>query len=102
MAIVKLESVEVIRHVGSNGAFAVAENVELPDGRSFPKNWTIWYTGNETVTVGSLVTVVGQFSAKTRTYPAPSGMKTAVDLNVNDPEVTILNAKKAEDEGAPF
>jgi hypothetical protein len=102
MAIVKLESVEVTRSVGSNGAFAVAETITTNTGASFPKSWTVWAQGSDSPAVGSLVTVVGEFSAKTRTYPAPSGMKTAIDLNINNPEVTVLHSKKEETEGAPF
>ncbi len=103
MALLKIESGEVIRQVGTRGAFALQEHVTLPDGRTFPKTYTVWYEGNtNSFPTGSLVTVTGVFSAKTREYAAPSGMKTAVDISINDPEVTLLHENKATDEGAPF
>ena len=99
MALLKIESGEVIRHVGSRGAFALQETVTLPDGRSFPKTYTVWYEG-EAPAVGSIVSVIGVFSAKNREYPAPSGMKVAIDISINDPEVNILGANKSEE--VPF
>lgn len=100
MALIKIENATVTRHVGSNGAFAVEEQVTLPDGRSFPKSYTVWLKGTPPA-VGSLVSVAGQFSAKTREYAAPSGMKTAVDISINEPEVNTLHAVKQE-ESLPF
>lgn len=101
MALLKIENGEVTRRVGSRGAFALQEHVTLPDGRTFPKSYTIWYEGDQDIQVGALVSVTGVFSAKIREYPAPSGMKHAIDISVNDPEVTVLHTVKA-DEGAPF
>lgn len=91
MALLKVESGTVTRHVGSRGAFVVEEQVTLPDGRSFPKSFTVWNEG-EAPAIGSIVSVIGKFSSKTREYPAPSGMKTAVDISINEPEVTTLHA----------
>lgn len=99
MALLKIESGEVIRHVGSRGAFALQETVTLPDGRSFPKTYTVWYEG-EAPAVGSIVSVIGVFSAKNREYNAPSGTKVAIDISINDPEVNILGANKSEE--VPF
>lgn len=103
MALLKIESGEVKRHVGSRGAFVVEEQVTLPDGRSFPKSFTVWYEGDNIPAVGSLVSVIGKFSAKTREYPAPSGMKTAVDISINEPEVNVLHAvAEPKTEEVPF
>lgn len=99
MALLKIESAEVTRHVGSRGAFAIAETVTLPDGRSFPKSYTVWHEG-EAPTVGSIVSVTGVFSAKLREYAAPSGMKTAIDISINEPEVNVLGSNKSEE--VPF
>lgn len=92
MALLKIESGTVTRHVGSRGAFVIEEQVILPDGRSFPKSFTVWNETGEAPAVGSIVSVIGKFSSKTREYPAPSGMKTAVDISINEPEVTTLHA----------
>lgn len=104
MALLKIESGTVTRHIGSRGAFVLEEQVTLPDGRSFPKSYTVWYEGDNTPQNGAIVSVIGKFSAKTREYPAPSGMKTAVDISINEPEVTVLHAVKEAtvDEGLPF
>lgn len=103
MALLKIESGTVKRHVGSRGAFVVEEQVTLPDGRSFPKAYTVW-AEDEPPAVGAIVAVTGVFSAKTREYPAPSGMKTAVDISLNEPEVTTLHAvaQPAQSEELPF
>ncbi len=100
MALLKIESGEVIRHVGSRGAFALQETVTLPDGRSFPKTYTVWHEGDAPA-VGSIVSVIGVFSAKNREYNAPSGTKTAIDISINDPEVNILGSDQAAQED-PF
>lgn len=99
MALLKIESGEVIRQVGTRGAFAIQETVTLPDGRTFPKTYTVWHEG-EPIPTGSIVSVIGVFSAKNREYAAPSGMKTAIDISINDPEVNILGQNKSEE--VPF
>lgn len=88
MALLKIESGEVTRHVGTRGAFAVAEMVNLPDGRSFPKTYTVW--AQEAPAIGSIVSVIGVMSAKVREYESPNGTKTTVDISINDPEVNSL------------
>lgn len=90
----KIESGEVIRHVGTNGAFAVQEHITLPDGRSFPKTYTVWADSSINVQVGQIVTVTGEVTIKLREYAAPSGMKTAIDVNFNNPNVTLLGQPK--------
>ena len=102
MALMKLTDVRVKQHVGTNGAFAVEEWVHLPDGRSFPKTFTVW--ANEAPPVDTIVNVVGTFSAKAREYNAPSGQKIAIDVSVNDPEITIVStpATNTTNESAPF
>lgn len=86
----KLESGQVVRHVGTRGAFAVEETITLPDGRSFPKTYTVW--AEIAPPIGSIVQVTGELTVKTREYAAPSGMKTAIDINFNNPNVTIMGA----------
>lgn len=90
----KLESGQVVRHVGTRGAFAVEETITLPDGRSFPKTYTVW--AEIAPPIGSIVQVTGELTIKTREYPAPSGMKTAIDINFNNPNVTVLGAPMPE------
>jgi hypothetical protein len=93
MALIKIESAEVLRHVGSRGAFAVGEYITLPTGASFQKQYTVWSEG-EAPAIGAVVSVIGQLGMKIREYPAPSGMKHAIDVSVNQPEVTVLGAPK--------
>lgn len=94
MALIKLESAEVVRHVGTRGAFAVNETIILPDGRSFPKSYTVW--ADEAPAVGSIVQVYGQMSAKLREYAAPTGIKQAIDISINEPTVTIMGTPKPD------
>lgn len=90
MALLKIESGEVTRHVGTRGAFAVAEMVNLPDGRSFPKTYTVW--AEEAPEIGTIVSVIGVMSAKTREYETANGTKTAVDISINEPNITVLGS----------
>lgn len=101
MALIKLTEVRVTKHVGTNGAFAVEEYIHLPDGRSFPKSFTVWGNGEPPV-IDALVNVTGVFSAKAREYTAPSGVKTAIDVSINEPEIEIVAAPKPLPESAPF
>ena len=94
MALIKVESAEVLRHVGTNGAFAIGEYITLPTGASFQKQYTVWNKGSDAPTIGSVVSVIGQLGLKIREYPAPSGMKQAIDVSINEPEVTVLGAAK--------
>lgn len=94
MALIKIESAEVLRHVGTNGAFAVGEYITTNTGASFQKQYTIWAKGTDAPPTGSIVSVIGQLGMKIREYPAPSGMKHAIDVSVNDPEVTVMGAPK--------
>lgn len=105
MALLKVENGEVIRHVGSRGAFAIQEHVTLPDGRTFPKTYTVWAEGDAPA-LGALVSVIGVFSAKVREYNAGgeginARPKSAIDISINDPEVTVQHDVK-KDDGAPF
>lgn len=93
MALIKVESAEVLRHVGTNGAFAIGEYITLPTGASFQKQYTVWHKG-ETPVIGAIVGVIGQLGLKIREYPAPSGMKQAIDVSINEPEITIHGAPK--------
>lgn len=111
MALIKIESGEVVRHVGQNGAFALQEWVTLPDGRTFPKTFTVWATGLAPE-IGSLVKVTGEMSTKLRTY-GDNGEKTAIDVSINNPEIETLaevskkqtmplTAEQEEDAEVPF
>ena len=93
MALIKIESAEVLRHVGTRGAFAVGEYITLPTGASFQKQYTVWQDG-EAPSVGSIVSVIGQLGMKIREYAAPTGIKHAIDVSVNEPEVTVIGAAK--------
>lgn len=95
MALIKIESAEVLRSVGTRGAFAVGEYVTLPSGASFQKQYTVWAEG-EAPPKGSIVSIIGQLGMKTREYAAPTGMKVAIDVSVNEPEVTILGQPKPD------
>lgn len=88
----KIETAVVSRHVGDRGAFAAEETINLPDGRSFPKTYTIW--ASEAPPIGTIIQVTGEVTIKQREYAAPSGMKTAIDINFNNPNVTILGTPK--------
>lgn len=94
MALIKIESAEVLRHVGSNGAFAIGEYITLPTGASFQKQYTVWAKGTDVPSVGSVVAVIGELGMKIREYPAPSGIKHAIDVSINQPEVTVLGTAK--------
>ena len=93
MALIKIESAEVLRHVGQRGAFAVGEHVTLPSGASFQKQYTVWADG-EAPAIGAIVSVIGQLGMKLREYNAPSGTKQAIDVSINDPEVNVLGNPK--------
>jgi hypothetical protein len=93
MALIKIESAEVLRHVGTRGAFAVGEHITLPSGASFQKTYTVWQDG-EAPTIGAIVSVIGQLGMKIREYTAPTGIKQAIDVSINEPEVTVLGAPK--------
>lgn len=93
MALIKIESAEVLRSVGTQGAFAVGEYVTLPNGASFQKQFTVWAKG-EAPEKGTIVSVIGQLGMKIREYAAPTGMKHAIDVSINEPEVTVLGAPK--------
>jgi hypothetical protein len=90
----KLESGQVVRHVGTRGAFAVEETITLPDGRSFPKTYTVW--AEIAPPIGAIVQVTGELTIKTREYVAPTGVKKAIDINFNNPNVTVMGQPMPE------
>lgn len=96
MALIKVESAEVLRPVGTRGAFAIGEYITLPTGASFQKQYTVWNNSGEAPATGTIVAVIGQLGMKIREYPAPSGMKHAIDVSINEPEITILAAAKPD------
>lgn len=94
MAFIKIESAEVTRAVGSRGAFQIQEYVTLPDGRTFPKTFTVWQEG-EVPTIGAIVQVYGSLSTKVRDWTDNSGtLKHVVDVSINEPTVSIIGKPK--------
>lgn len=93
MALIKIPSAEVIRHVGTNGGFAVQEYVELPDGRTFPKTYTVWHRG-EAPEHGAIVSVTGVLGVKIREYMTGTHIKHAADISVNEPTFEIIGQPK--------
>lgn len=94
MAYIKIESAEVTRPVGSRGAFQIHEYVTLPDGRTFPKTFTVWQEG-EVPNQGTIVQVYGTLSTKVREWTDQTGtLKHVVDVSINEPTVTIIGKPK--------
>jgi hypothetical protein len=94
MAYIKIESAEVTRAVGSRGAFQIQEYVTLPDGRTFPKTFTVWQEG-EVPTQGAIVQVYGTLSTKVREWTDNTGtVKHVVDVSINEPTVSIIGKPK--------
>lgn len=90
MALIKVEGT-VDKPLGDSG-FIILETIKLNDGRTFDKKWKVW-TKTETPAFGSVVEVVGEHGAKINEYQAFDGTtKHSIDLNVNNPKVTILRA----------
>ena len=90
MAFIKVEGI-VDKPLGDSG-FIILETIKLNDGRTFDKKWKVW-TKAEIPAFGSFVEVVGEHGAKINEYQAFDGTtKHAIDLNVNNPKVTILRA----------
>ena len=99
MALIKIESAEVTRHVGSRGAFAVGEYITLPTGASFMKTYTVWndatVTGMDAPTIGNVVQVIGELGVKVREYTNNMGqLKHAADISINNPQITQLAHQK--------
>lgn len=96
MAYIKIESAEVTRSVGSRGAFQIHEYVTLPDGRTFPKTFTVWQEG-EVPNVGTIVQVYGTLSTKVREWTDNTGtVKHVVDVSINEPTVSIIGKPKPD------
>ena len=95
MALIKIENAKVIRHVGANGAFAIEEPANTAEGRNWPETFTVWAKGQPPA-IDSIVNVTGRFGKKGRIY---GDNKVAVDVNVNEPQVTVVEALN---ENAPF
>jgi hypothetical protein len=94
MAFIKIESAEVTRAVGSRGAFQIQEYVTLPDGRTFPKTFTVWQEG-EVPAQGAIVQVYGSLSTKVREWVNNMGeTKHVVDVSINEPTVSIIGKPK--------
>lgn len=98
-----IASGQVVRHFGSRGAFVMTENITIADGRSWDVEYTIWNDGPAPA-VGDIITVTGEVSVSKKEYPAPSGMKTAVNINFNEPKIQVLGhpAPAPADESLPF
>lgn len=96
MALIKIESGEVLNPHGQNGAFVLGEYVTLPTGASFQKKFTVWQKNDVAPPTGSIVSVIGQLGMKIREYndPLTGQLKHAIDVSINEPQVTILAAPK--------
>lgn len=92
MALIKVENAKVLKAVGTRGGFSIEEWVTLPDGRTFPKSYTVWYEGNSnTYKEGQIVTVTGELSAKVFDYVNETTGQPGrgVSININNPEITL-------------
>jgi len=89
MAFIKVEGI-VDKPLGDKG-FIVLETIRLNDGRTFDKKWKVWVS--PIPAFGSFVEAVGEFSGKPSEYQAFDGTtKHGIDLNINNPKVTVLRA----------
>jgi hypothetical protein len=91
MALIKIESGRVVRHVGTRGSFAVEEYKTLPDGRTFPIQYTVWHDGYPTVEIDGIVQVLGELSVKI-SEPNAAG-KVYANISVNNPTVTAIGVE---------
>lgn len=98
MAYTKVEGI-VDRTIGENGiiGFRIKETVTNPNtGQSWDVAWTVWEK-NATVKPGDMVEARGDLSIKTREYTDRNGnTATAVDRNLNNPEVKLLRKAVVE------
>jgi hypothetical protein len=91
---IKLEDVVVIATAASGKAFQIAENIELADGRSFPRKWWV-ITSSAGYQENDVVTVVGDFGCKVEEYQGPLEAmqgKWNANLSVWNPVVTRSGA----------
>ena len=84
---IKLEDVVVLQSAASGKAFQIAENIELADGRSFPRKWWV-ITESSGYQANDVVTVVGDFGCKVEEYEG----KWNANLSVWNPIVTRSGA----------
>lgn len=90
MAFIKVEGI-VDKPLGDSG-FIILETIRLNDGRTFDKKWKVW-TKDTIPAFSSFVECVGEFTAKANEYTAYDGsIKHGIDLNINNPKVTVLRA----------
>lgn len=90
MALIKIATGEVTRHVGQRGAFAVAEDVQLPSGAQFKKSYTVWNETEPAPEIGSIVEVMGVLGVKVREYMSQGLPKHAADISINEPQFKVL------------
>lgn len=80
---VKLENAKVTKHLSTTGF-----QVEVPvAGQDWTRRFTIW--SHSQPAVDSLLTITGELSWKQREYEVRGETKHTVDMNVNNPELTI-------------
>ena len=80
---VKLTDAKVTKHLTKSGFL-----VEVPmDGVDWTRKFTIW--AYESPGVDSIVDIVGDLSWKIRQYEAGGETRTTIDMNVNNPQVTV-------------
>jgi hypothetical protein len=88
MALIKVEGI-VDKPLGDKG-FILLETIKLNDGRTFDKKWKVWVT--PIPAFDSFVEAVGELSTKINEYEMGGETKRNVDLNINNPKVTVLRA----------
>lgn len=85
MAHVKVTGL-VDKPLGDKG-FILLETIKLNDGRTFDKKWKVWIT--PIPAFSATVEAVGELSTKINEYEMGGETKRNVDLNINNPVVTV-------------
>lgn len=87
---IKLTDAKVIKHLNRTGF-----QVEVPmEGVDWTRKFTIWHHSNPGL--DSIVDIVGDLSWKNRQYEANGETRTTIDMNVNNPEVTVKHSAPVE------
>lgn len=94
MALIKIESARVVRHVGIKGGFACEEYKTLPDGRSWPVTYTVWHEG-AAPQIDGIVQVTGELNVN-QSKPNEFG-KTFANINVNNCTVQAIGVDRLPD-----
>lgn len=82
MAIIKVEN-GVVKKVFSS-CFIISEDIHVPGFGNFEKSYTVW--SKEPTTIGSIVTVTGKLSMKSKVYEG----KNMIDVSINDCDIEFV------------